>query len=331
MTRWRKWLRTVLDVLDRVFDEVAALLRILFRGLFGPDEKSFRGDQFLELTAREVLVQRVEINAEDALQARKVIALEPERYLALVAADATYDVAGPLAQGVGKPKGAARSYVVGVVRRTTLGAARKSAIPGFLSAVEGFTFRPSDYPGLVLLFHDPAGDRARRLRRSLLTVALASLAWSGFEAVVTWRANLEARGQKAQANEAATQRRISIAEHGLIETRRAVAQIDSTTARPLGEAVDRLSVVGRRLPQDAELTDLAWTPLRLDLKGRSYTPAGAELELRRGFEGAQLSFNAPTDGKPAPFAATVTWKPASGMDAAARAAVGQPPSLAHGR
>ena len=331
MSRWREWLGRVLDVLDRVFDEVAALLRILFRGRFAPDEKSFRGDQFLELTAREVLVQRVEINAEDALQARRVIALEPERYLALVTADATYDVAGPLEQGFGKPKDAARSFVVGVVRRTTLGAARKSAIPGFLSPIEGFTFRPPDYPGLVLFFHDPAGDRTRRLRRSLLAVAVVALAWSGFDAVRAWRANLEARGQKAQADEAAMQRRISLAEHGLVETRKAVAEVDTTTARPLGEVVDRLSVVGRRLPQDAELTDLTWTPLRLDLKGRSYSPAAAELELRRGFEGTRLSFNAPIDGKPAPFAATVTWRTSSGIDVAAPAAVGQPTSQAHGR
>jgi hypothetical protein len=321
---WRERLERGLEAMDGAFDAVANLLRVIFRGRFGPDERSYRGAAYAEILPKEVLLEELTLNAEDAAQAKRVVALDPDRYLALAPEAAAFDVAGPMdEEGAAADAGPERRYLLGVTRRDVLEGVRREAGGGLLAPVEAFAFHPRDYPDLALVFHDEAGDKQRRARRLLLLVGVIGVLWSGAAALGAWRDALTRGETRAEAEEAEAQRRIRLEERQLVVTRASLAKLEAGRAPPLASALDTLSIVGRRQPPDAELTGLEWTPKRLSLEGRSYSPASAELELRRGFQKDAVSFEAPpqgaqatgaqTQGAPASFKAAIDLSAGDGV------------------
>lgn len=325
---WR-WMSRGLDGLDAAFDAVGALLRVLVRGRFSPDARSYRAGRFLPLGERDVLVQRITLTAEDEREARKIVALEPARYLALDPLLIAFDVAGP----IDEPQAgeAQRAFLLGVMKSERMAELRKAAPRLLLGAIEGFAYAAPDAGGAGLLFTDAEGARLRRLRRLLFAVALAALTWSAWDAWRAWNARLEAQALTSEADELNVQGRIRLASRRLAGAKAAGQDFAANVAPPLLKAVERLETVAARLPIDAQADEVAWTPVRIDVKGRAWRPAAVELELRRGFEDAAIEFNGP-QGAPAvsqpanpygggglpsqvgAFQAAVTWAEASAPD-----------------
>jgi hypothetical protein len=306
MSRLRTWLSRALDGIDLIFDLIASLFRVLVRGAFRPDAKSFRGDRFEVLASKDVLVQTLELNAEDEGQARRVVTLDPERYLPLDCEVAAFDVAGPIEQDDAAQDSVERTFLLGLARRETLDEIREAS-KRLLTVIEGFTFRPADFPDVILVFRDPAGDRQRRLRRALTAFAFIAFTWSAAEAFTAWRARLDRQVLAAESETLDVQRRTRLAEYRLTTARTAIASLDRIKAPSLGEVIEQIEVLARRQPQDAEVTALSWTVPAMALKGRAYSPVNAELELRRGYEAAVISFNIVQPGDPSVYQASVGW------------------------
>jgi len=287
-------LSRALDVVDAAFDALRALSRVALRGAFTPDAKSYRSSRYARLEPAQVLIQEIALNAGDAGEARKAVALDPERALPLATDEIVFDVVGPIADDARPRARPERTFVLGVARKEALARAREeSARKG---AIEAFVFTPPQHPELALTFGDEAGARRRRLRRALLALALALLAVTLSD---TARAFDEALGRRlaaADADRLALERRIRLAERGTAEGEAARAALLQASGPSLGEASARLMRLAVNLPAETELMGATLETRSLSLTGRSYAPDAAELALRRAFEGETISF-APGDGE----------------------------------
>lgn len=298
MSRWRSALDRALTVLDRVFDGGADLMRVLLRGRFAPDGRSFRERRYLELAPTDVLVQPILLNAEDAAQAQRILALEPDRWLPLRGPEVVFDVAGPLGPAAPSAGSADRRFLLGLTRRDVLANARMTGPRRRVIPIEGFTHHPADHPAVALRFSDTAGDRSRRTRRLLLLAAAVAAAWSAQSAALAWREALGRAATEAEAEQLRAQRQIRLLQRRLAENRLDLAAVKAAPPQPVGKVLDTLATLGRALPPGSELTSLDWSPSALALKGRSYAPEGFELQLRRAFTRDGIEFEAGPPANP---------------------------------
>lgn len=300
-------LARALDAVDLCFDGVQALWRVIARGAFAPDSKSYRGAHFETLAEADVLVQSVEINAEDIDQARKIVALDPLRYLPLAMDAACFDMAGPVdAPGAMRTR-PERRYLAALARHETLAGRRLNKRGFWRTQTEAFSFASRDHAHVRFVFHDQIGRSLRRRRRALLAFAFAVFAWAGFDAASAWREQLDARVIEAEQERATIERAIRLAERAAAASASARAAVETNAGEELGVLDARLAQIALRLPPDSELTRIGWSQHRLTLQGRSFQPQGFELELRRAFETAAIGFSSGDQGPPPAFDASLTW------------------------
>jgi len=300
-------LARALDAVDLAFDAVQALWRVIARGVFAPDAKSYRGTHFERLSPADVLVQTVEINAEDIDQARKIVALDPARYLPLALDAASFDMAGPVETPGEIRARPERRYLAALARHETLAEQRQRKRAFWRTQTEAFTFAPPDHPGVRFVFHDEAGRSVRRRRRAFLAFAIAVFFWSALDAGSAWREQLDARVLDAEQGRAAAERRIRLAERAVAASASARAALDLSGGDELALLDARIGQITLRLPADTELSAIGWNDHRLTLRGRSFQPQGLELELRRSFESATIAFTSGDPGPPTAFEASLLW------------------------
>ena len=287
-----------LTTLDALFEALTSILRVLFRGAFEPDARSFRGDRFALLSSSDVLIEEIALNAGDRAQARKAIALDPERFLPLGEDAALFDVAGPIDQDDirARPE---RTFILGIVRKQSLERARDTLSSGRRNAVERFVFAPSLHSRSVLQFEDEQGAKRRKFRRAALLFAMAALAYAVVDAHDKWSAALDRSVAQAAAERLQAERRIRVAQRRVTETETALASLQRQSGEPIGEAAQGLSRVALHLSPESELMSLQANGSALTLSGRSFAPDRTELELRRAFEGARIDFTATPGPEPA--------------------------------
>lgn len=295
-------LSRALDLLDALFDALAAILRVLFRGAFAPDAKSYRGPRFAPLGDDDVLVQEIALNAGDASQARKAIALDPERHLPLSLDAAVFDVVGPIdapAEVRARPE---RRYIVGLVRTEALTRLRTALPSGRRGAVEAFKHAPAAHPAQALVFRDAAGNKRRRTRRILLALALLAFVVTGAEALDAGRGALDSAVAAAESERVMAERRIRLAERRAASAREALAALQTPESPTLATLSARLSRLAAHQPPKTETLSVEIDGPRIRIAGRTHEPLEAELALRRAFEGETIVFTADTE-TPATFSA----------------------------
>jgi hypothetical protein len=300
-------LSRILNLIDALFDAAGAILRVLIRGQFRAGPGRYRGARFAQLSKDEVFAQEVALNAADEDQARRVIALDPERRLPLSPEAALFDIAGPLPeqdQIRGRPE---RSFLLGVVRKEALVRVRANLPKHRATTLEGFAYAPPDHAGVVFFFRDAPADRRRRFRRGVLAVAISAFCFSAWEAHGAWREALDRTMLAADADRVQIERRVRLAERGEADAQAALAALATQPAPTMAEAAAQLSALAYRQPAQSEVHQLSLTPQGLSLQGRSFAPSETELELRRAFEGAIVIFSPAAGDAPAGYEARVSW------------------------
>ncbi|MES1198604.1 MAG: hypothetical protein ABUS48_01325 [Pseudomonadota bacterium] len=301
----------VLDAVDILFDAWVSVLRVLIRGKFQPDAKSFRGERFVHLDKGDLFVQEIALNAADPAQARRAITLDPERRLPLSLDAAVFDVAGPIDAEDKVRARPERSFLLGVARKDALVRLRET-LGRRANAVEAFVYAPADHLAHVLLFRDAQGDRRRRFRRGVQAIAFGCFAFFAWQADEAWRENLERNVAAADSDRVQVERRIRLAERRAHDAQIAVAAINAQKPLSLAEATERLSSLAYRQPATSELNAVTLGPDGLSLRGRAYAPDDTELELRRAFEGARVTFSHDAGDPPQNFSADIGESPPSG-------------------
>ena len=302
-------LSRALDAVDICFEALSALWRVVLRGAFAPDAKSYRSPRFGKLASGDVLAQEIALNANDQSEAKKAVGLDAERLLPLAPELIAYDVAGPLKDD-GRPRARPeRPFILGVVRRDALQDFRENLSAAQRGSVEAFVFVPPLHPDQALVFEDEAGKRRRRTRRATLALALFILTLTANDALRAATAMLERGTAAADAERLAVERRIRLADRRSREAEAARTALAQYGGPPLAEVSARLSRIALHQPEDAELSTVTFERRTLSLSGRSYTPDGAELALRRAFEGEEISFRADDGEPPRAFEARLTFAP----------------------
>ncbi|KAF0174199.1 MAG: hypothetical protein FD124_1420 [Alphaproteobacteria bacterium] len=293
------------SAIDGVFDALSAILRVVIRGRFQPDASSHRGARFLPLATRDVLLQTIMLNAADAGQARRAVALDPGRHLPLALDVALFDVVGPMDDEATVRDRPERPFLLGVVRKEVLSRIRDELKSGRSTRVEAFVHAPSDHAHAALVFADDAGRRRRRMRRAALAIACAALAFSLWDAAGSAQSALDRAVATADADRLQGERRIRVAERRAQLAQQALDQLQTAPAPTLAVTSGRLARLAARLPLQSEFTEIALSGTDATLSGRTYDPAQLELELRRTFEGATIQFSSGQE-TPAPFDARVS-------------------------
>lgn len=296
-------LSRLLDAVDLGFEAVASVLRVARRGAFASDATSYRGGRFAQLAASDVLIQDVALNANDAGEAKRAIALDPAQVLPLDPESLVFDVAGPLPSEhtSARPE---RRFVLGVVRKESLAQARAALPFGRRGAIEAFTFLPSALPKAALVFEDPTGRARRRTRRAATAAALAILLYAGNQMLISADAALDRLTANTETQRAFVNRRIRAAERQVRDAEATDATAQTTPHLTLAEAAHRLALLSRALPGDSKIDQVSFEGAALSLTGAAHDGDETELALRRSFEGEQISFNGQQgDAAPAPFEA----------------------------
>lgn len=294
----------VLDVLDASFDAVASLSRVALRGAFAPDAKGYRSRRFVVLDPTQVLIQEIALNAGDASEARKAVALDPERVLPLDATEIVFDVAGPIGDLTRTRTRPEHSFLLGIARKEALAQARETS--GRKGAIEAFLFMPPQYSELALKFGDEIGAKRRRFRRAVSAVALILFTAVFTDTSHTFDATLERRMAQVDAERIALQHRIRVAERRVEQAETAKTALLQSRGPALTEVTARLGRLSAQLPPDAELSTVTIEPRDIILTGRSYAPEAAELALRRAFEGATITFETIQGDAPQAFSARLS-------------------------
>lgn len=292
----------LIDAIDITFDAVASLWRVVLRGAFSPDAKSYRNPRFEPLSSNDAHLQEVFLNAQNETEAKQAICLDAERLLPLALSDIAFDVIGPLTDSElprGRPE---RRFLVALVRTHALQQRRSALPPNRRGAVEAFTLTPHQQPQSAFVFADAPGAQRRRLRRAALAIALLALAYASAEMT---RASLDALQRAniaAQAERLGLERRIRLAERRLAQAETARAALTANTGARFAPIAEHMALIARHLPGDSELTSVAWRQPVLTLNGQSYAPDTTELALRRAIERATIQFSVTSAGDlPAPF------------------------------
>ena len=292
----------LLDGVDALFDASAAILRVLLRGVFAPDARSYRGGRFAPVSADAILVQDIALNAGDITQARKAVALDPERHLPLSLDAAAFDIAGPVDAAEKVRARPERRFVIGLVRAEALVSLRDALPKARRGAIEAFTHVPPDYPSQVLVFRDAQGDRRRRTRRVLLLTAIAALLFTGAEAVRAGHAAMERAIAQADAERVNAERRVRLAERRAAAAQAALLLLETEDLPTLAATSARLQRLALHQPPQTETLIVEGHGAALRLSGRTYAPLETELALRRAFESQTLAFSADEE-MPASFTA----------------------------
>ncbi|MBL8537062.1 MAG: hypothetical protein JNM59_06625 [Hyphomonadaceae bacterium] len=295
-----------LDAADICVEAASALWRVAVRGAFAPDAKSYRGARFAQLAAGDVFVQEIALNAADHDEAKKAVLLDAERLLPLSPEAVAFDIAGPVDTDTRIRSRPERSFVLGVIRKDALERLRSELPLIRRGGVEAFVHTPPAHPHIALLFEDNAGRRRRRLRRTSLVVAALVLAVSASDAIQSGQALLERGVADAEAERLAIGRRIRLAERQLETARAAQQTLAQAQAPSLGQLSASLERIARHQPEDADLSTVSLSERTLRLDGRAYAPDGAELALRRAFEGSELLFSAEDGEAPRAYEARLT-------------------------
>jgi hypothetical protein len=290
----------ILDVVDALFDASAALVRVALRGAFAPDAKAFRGPRFAALPASDVLIQEIALNAADASEAKKALALDLEQVLPLSPEAIAFDVVGPLVEDNGARARPERRFILGAVRLEQLAARRRDAG----GAIEGFVFHPPALAGAALVFVDEASRKRRRLRRALLAAALAALLVSAGDAYNAVSHTLETAAANVDTERTRLERRIRLAERRLTIAETHAAAARQNQGAPIGQVGEQIAALARRQPLDAETTRLGFADGVFTWTGRGFDLPATELELRRGFETQGVSFVAQSGEAPQSFEAS---------------------------
>jgi hypothetical protein len=301
-------LNSALAFVDRLFDALSALMRVLLRGTFAPDARDYRGSRYAALSERDVLLQEVELNAGDAQEARKAIALDPEHVLPLATDVALYDVAGPVDASAPRSR-PERSYLVGLTRAETLARLREELPLGRRGAVEGFVFFPPAPARTALAFVDETGAKRRRRRRAMVLMSAVAVFFAAEDTVRTADESMQAAVASSESERAQADRRIRVLERRATAAEAALAASNTGAALPLREALAAVDQVAVHQPGETETQRLAVGGGVLTWSGRAYSADSTELALRRAFEGDALIFSAQTGEAPAPFEARLNLRP----------------------
>lgn len=294
------------DAADIAVEAASALWRVAMRGAFAADAKSYRGARFAQLASGEVFVQEIALNAADHDEAKKAVLLDAERLLPLSPDAVAFDIAGPVDTDTKIRSRPERSFVLGVIRKDALERLRAELPLTRRGGVEAFVHAPSAHPHVALVFEDDAGRRRRRLRRTSLVVAALVLAVCASDAIQSGQALLERSVANAEAERLAIDRRIRLAERQLETARMAQQTLAQDQAPSLGQLSASLERIARHQPEDSDLSTVSLGQRTLSLHGRAYAPDGAELALRRAFEGNELLFSAEDGEAPRAFEARLT-------------------------
>jgi hypothetical protein len=295
----------LLDGADLITDAFGSIFRVLLRGRFRPDARSYRGPQYCKLSPEQILVQELTLNAADEDQARRAIRIDPDRYLPLSTDIAYFDLIGPISGEKASGPKAEQRYALGLVRKDTLSNIRAQLPKAKASAIEGFAFIASDKANAAFMFRDAPAHASRRLRRAVLILALSVFAFSTQEAVRAWRTSLDEAVQSADAERLAVERRMRLAERRVHALQTSLSALSGSGLPSLAEISAELSLLAFHQNPDSELTTLSLSGNRLSFSGRSYNAALSELEWRRAFENAALTFSADTNQSPASFDAEI--------------------------
>jgi hypothetical protein len=293
-------LRRSVDAIDLIFDAGGSILRVLFRGAFAPDIKSYRGSRFATLGATDVLVQEIALNATDAQQARKAIGLDPDRHLPLSLDAALFDVVGPIDDAASVRVRPERRYLVGLARTDVLQRLRTAMPARKRTVVEAFVHAPTAHPAQALVFREAVGVQRRRMRRTLLFVALLAFAATSAEALNAGRIRLDRVIAAADAERVAAERRVRLAERRLEAAQHSLNAVQAEDSPSLALVSARLGRLSAHQPLDTETLSVEARGAHMRLAGRTYDSLKAELALRRAFEGETLAFTADTE-TPASF------------------------------
>lgn len=287
----------LLDAGDVLMEAASALWRVSLRGAFAADAKSYRGVRFLPLSAKDVLVQEIALNAADHGEAKKAVLLDAERLLPLAPEALAFDIVGPIDQGGELRSRPERTFLLGIIRKDALDRLRVEAPLLRRGAIEAFVHSPPSHPERALLFEDDAGRGRRRRRRGVLMIALVIFAVTANDALRAGGALFERTLAKADTERITVERRIRLAERQLElanARRQSLAANQAPRLAVLSSAIERLA---RHQPADAATSQLSLTERMLAFEGRAFEPDAAELAWRRAFETSELSFAA-ADGEP---------------------------------
>jgi hypothetical protein len=292
-----------LGVADIGFDAVNTFWRVVLRGAFAPDAKSYRSARFSPIAGSDLFMQEIALNAAEPDEAKKAVLLDAERLLPLAPDLVAFDVAGPLAEDDRPRTRPERTFLLAVVRKEALQRARESLPALKRGGVEAFVHAPTSHPGFALVFNDDTGVRRRRTRRALLAVALLVFDVSAIDALRSYESFLERKVEAANSERLAVDRRVRMAERDKARAEAEGAALAQSAAPQLADVTDHLSRVARHQPPDSELQAVSLEGRTLSLRGRAYAPDTAELALRRAFEAEEMTFAAEEGEVPRSFEA----------------------------
>lgn len=299
----------IFDAVDAIFEALGSIYRVILRGAFAPDPKTYRGSRYALLGANDVLVQEISLNASDQAEARKIITLDPEATLPLSQEIIAFDVVGPLEKIARLRASPERSFLLGVARREGLARARSTLAAHRKGVVEAFTYSPNTHPEFVFVFGDDAGQKRRRLRRAVTAIAFLAFVVTGADALDAGRAALQRSTEAADAERLHADRRIRLAERRALAAEASLASTAQSPPLSIRDAAQILTRVAQQQPAETETSAALLENGMISISGLTHDAEAAELQFRRAFERQSVLFSVEQGAVPQAFSVQVASVP----------------------